>query len=129
MAAPKQGSMSGADVLPKYNWDLGVNEDVMDSDRGGWVTSVEMLTGGQAYDWYCFGGLEVGNQYDMDPMGEERTETTFNSSDDGPQALGHVGMMAAGGGAGKQAGAVATDVGGKTRREEPQTYTRYGKRG
>ena len=129
MAAPKQGSMSGADVLPKYNWDLGVNEEVMDSDRGGFVTSVNMITGGQAYDWDCFGGLEVGNQYDMDPMGEERTETTFNSSADGPEAMGSVGMLGAQGGAGKQSGAVATIGGGKTVREEPQTYTRYGKRG
>jgi len=127
--ALKQGVQSGADVLPSYNWGLGMNEEVMDSDRGGWVTSVEMLTGGVAHDWYCFGGLEVGNQYDMDPMGEERDMTTFNGSDDGPQALGNVGMMAAGGGAGKQAGAVVKEVGGKTMREEPQTYTRYSKRG
>lgn len=127
--ALKQGMQSGADVLPKYNWDLGVNDEVMDSDRGGFVTSVEMITGGQAYDWDCFGGLEVGNQYDMDPMGEERDMTTFNSGEMGPQALGNVGMMAAGGSVGKQAGAVVKEVGGKTMREEPQTYTRYSKRG
>ena len=128
MATPKQGMQSGADVLPKYNWGLGMNEEVMDSDRGGWVTSTEMVTGGVAHDWYCFGGLEVGNQYDLDPMGEERTETTFNSSPEGPEALGNVGMMAAAGDAGEQAGAVVREVGGKTVRQEPQTYTRYNRR-
>lgn len=129
MTAPKQGMQSGADVLPKYNWDLGVNDEMMASDRGGWVTSTEMLTGGVAHDWYCFGGLEVGNQYDLDPMGEERTETTFNSAEDGPQALGSIGMLGAGGAPGSQEGALVKTEGGKTMREGPQTYTRYGKRG
>ena len=52
-----------------------------------------------------------------------------NGGEMGPQALGNVGMMAAGGSVGKQAGAVVKEVGGKTMREEPQTYTRYSKRG
>jgi hypothetical protein len=125
--ALKQGMQSGADVLPKYNWGLGMNEEMMDGDRGGWVTSTEMITGGQACEWDAFGGLEVGNQYDMDPMGEERTETTFNSGEYGPQALGSVGG-ASGGSAGKQPGPIASD-GGKTFNTAPQNYSRSSKRG
>lgn len=128
MAAPKQGSMSGADVLPKYNWGLGMNDEMMESDRGGWVTSVEMVTGGQAFDWYCFGGLEVGNPYDMDPMGEVRDNKTFEGGD-GPQALGPSSMMGSQGGAGSQEGGSVMEVGGgKTMRSAPQTYTKFSNR-
>lgn len=125
----KQGSQSGADVLPKYNWGLGMNDEMMDHDRGGFTTSTEMLTGGVSHEWYCFGGLEVGNPYDLDPMGEERTDATFNKSESGPYALGGMGSMASEGSAGKQeGGAVVSGQGGRTMQSAPQTYTKYSKR-
>lgn len=127
MAAPKQGSMSGADVLPKYNWGLGMNDEMMESDRGGFVTSVEMVTGGQAFDWYCFGGLEVGNPYDMDPMGEVRDNQTF-SGGDGPQALGSIGGASTGSAGSQDGGGVVDMGGGKTARQAPQTYTKFSNR-
>ena len=125
--AMKQGMQSGASVLPKYNWDLGVNEEMMERDRGGFTTDVAMLTGGVAHEWDAFGGLEVGNQYDMDPMGEERTETTFNSGEYGPQALGSIGG-ASEGAAGSQPGPVVKLQGGKSMNTAPQNYTMYSKR-
>jgi hypothetical protein len=91
--ARKFGLQDGTSYLPKYNWGIGMNDDVAYNDRSGYTTSVEMVTGGQAADWYCFGGLEVGNQYDLDPMGEERQKTTFEESDEGPEAMGHIGML------------------------------------
>lgn len=125
----KQGSQSGADVLPKYNFDLGVNDEMMEHDRGGWTTSVAMITGGEAHEWDAFGGLEVGNQYSMDPMGEQRTEATFNSGEYGPQPFGSLNSSGASGAAGKQeGGAVVSAQGGRTMQGAPQTYTKYSKR-
>ncbi len=115
---------SGTEYLPAYNWEPGMNDDVMLSDRAGYTTSVEMLTGGAPHEWDMFGGPEVGNQYDLDPMGEERGMTTFSMDD--PKANGHIGMMAAEGGASRDGGSPAMTVGGKSTDLAPQTYNRVG---
>lgn len=125
----KQGSQSGADVLPKYNWGLGMNDEMMDHDRGGFTTSTEMLTGGVAMEWDCYSNLEVGSPYSMDPMGEERQNATFNTGEYGPQPSGSFGSSGAEGAAGKQeGGAVVSAQGGRTMQSAPQTYTKYSKR-
>lgn len=121
--AGKFGLKDGTEYLPRYNWGLGMNDDLAYADRAGWQTSVAMLTGGQPMDWDDLGALEVGNQYDLDPMGEDRGMTTF--SDDVPRAMGHVGMMTAEGGAPMQA--ADTEVSGKrVNLSTPQTYNSVG---
>jgi hypothetical protein len=116
---------AGTDYLPSYNWEIGMNDDLAYADRAGWETSVEMLTGGSAHDWDVFGGLEVGNQYDLDPMGEERAMTTFSKDD--PKAKGHIGAAAAEGGAGMQDNAnYVTTTGGKKMATGPQNYNAVG---
>jgi hypothetical protein len=90
--ARKFGLQAGTDYIVKYNWGYGMNDDVAYNDRSGFTTSVEMVTGGVAEDFAVFGSLEVGNQYDLDPMGEERSKTTFSEGD--PMAMGMVGMLA-----------------------------------
>ncbi len=113
----------GTQYIVHYDWEPGMNDDVMMSDRAGFTTSVEMLTTGRPEDWGVFGGPEVGNQYDLDPMGEERGMTTF--SRENPQAKGMIGMMATEGG-GMDGGVKATTVGGKSTDLAPQTYNRIG---
>jgi len=118
--AGKFGLKDGTEYLHKYNWETGMNDDLAYSDRAGWQTSVAMLTGGQPMDWDELGALEVGNQYDLDPMGEDRGKTTF--SDSVPSAKGMIGMMAT-----ESSGMQATDrtVGGKNvNLETPQTYNK-----
>ena len=117
---------SGKDYLPTYNWSVGMNDDVAYQDRAGWQTSVEMLTGGSPAEWDAYGGLEVGNQYDMDPMGEERDMTTFNDGAMGPQAHGHIGIMAGEGFTPMQP--TQRTVGGKNvDLMAPQTYNDIGR--
>lgn len=117
---------SGTDYLPRYNWEIGMNDDVAYSDRAGWTTSVEMLTGGRPENWEAFGGLEVGNQYDLDPMGEQRTMSTFSNDAEGPAVSGHIGLMAAEGFTPMQP--TQKTVGSKNvDLMEPQTYNDVGR--
>src|SRR5260370_31535168 len=114
----KFGLQSGTSYLPKYNWEMGMNDDLAYEDRAGWQTSVAMLTGGVPMDWDDLGALEVGNQYDHDPMGEERSMATF--SEGVPRAMGKIGMMST-----ESAPQQATDrtVGGKNvELETPHTH-------
>jgi hypothetical protein len=70
------------------------------------------------------GGLEVGNQYDLDPMSEERSETTFSMGV--PRAKGFIGMSGAEGSTPMQP--TQTTVGGKSvDLMEPQTYNDVGR--
>ena len=119
--AGKFGLKDGTEYLPKYNWETGMNDDLAYADRAGWQTSVAMLTGGQPMDWDDLGALEVGNQYDHDPMGEDRSMATF--SEGVPRAKGMIGMMATESGGGMQE--TQRTVGGKSvNLETPQTYNR-----
>jgi hypothetical protein len=119
--AGKFNLKSGTEYLPKYNWELGMNDDLAYSDRAGWTTSTEMLCGGVGMEWDDLGALEVGNQYDLDPMSEERGKTTF--SDGVPTAMGHIGIMAAEGAPGMQM--TERTVGGKNvDLSSPQTYNK-----
>ena len=117
---------SGVDYLPHYNWEIGMNDDLAYSDRAGWTTSVEMVTTGVPMEWFAFGGLEVGNQYDLDAMGETRKKTTFADND--PEADGdHIGMASLEVGAGMQDNAhYVTTTGGKKMAEGPQNYNMVG---
>lgn len=117
--AGKFGLKDGTEYLPKYNWETGMNDDLAYSDRAGYQTSIAMLTGGQPMDWDDLGALEVGNQYDLDQMGETRGMTTF--SDSVPRATGAQGMLGMEASASQQ----STDrtVGGKSvNLSTPQTY-------
>lgn len=115
----------GTQYLPKYNWEMGMNDDLCYEDRAGWETSMEMLTGGVAHEMFDYGSLEVGGQYELDPMGEERSHTTFSQGD--PRAMGHIGMAAMEGGAGMQDGAdYMTTTGGKRVAMAPQNYNSVG---
>ena len=55
----------------------GMDEGQAQKDRGGFRTEVEYLTGGTSYDADEGGGPEVGNPYDVDPMGEEYHGVTY----------------------------------------------------
>jgi len=56
----------------------GMNPGQMESDRKkGWHTTPNMLTEGEHHDLFDGGGPEVGNPYDIDPMGEEYHDVTF----------------------------------------------------
>lgn len=114
---------SGADYLDAYNWEPGMNDDLAYADRAGYQTSVEMLTTGRPEDWSMFGGPEVGNQYDLDPMGEERSMTTFSHGD--PSAHGHIGVAGAEGAVSPQS--TETTTGGKRVASAPQNYSRGNK--
>lgn len=129
MADGKFAMKDGTEYLPKYTWTEGMNDDLAYSDRAGWTTSMEMLTGGVAHDWTDFGSLEVGNQYDLDAMGEERSMTTF-AEGDGPMAKSHIGMMSMEDGAGMQDNAnysTLSGPGGKKVAMAPQNYNNVGK--
>lgn len=115
----------GTDYLPDYNWEIGMNDDLAYSDRAGWTTSVEMVTTGKPMAMFALGGLEVGNQYDLDPMGEEREMTTFSPDD--PAAKGRIGMASMEVGAGMQDNAsYMTTTGGKRIAMGPQNYNDVG---
>lgn len=116
---------SGVDYLPDYNWEIGMNDDLAYADRAGWETSVEMITGGSPHDWDMFGGLEVGGNYELDPMGEDRHMATFSQGD--PKAMGRIGMASAEVGAGMQDNAsYMTTTGGKKIAMGPQNYNSVG---
>lgn len=122
MAEGKFGLKDGTDYLEHYNWEPGMNDDLAYADRAGWQTSVAMLTGGCSEEYDLFGGPEVGNQYDLDPMGEERGMTTF--SRDTPEAMDHIGMAGEEHGDGMQEGEVTTTGGKRVNLTSPQTYNR-----
>lgn len=114
---------AGTDYLPSYNLEPGMNDELAYSDRAGWTTSTEMLCGGVSMGWGELGGLEVGPQYDLDVMGEERSMTTFSSSE--PKAKGMIGEMATAGAPGMQS--TQRTLGGKSvDLSEPQTYNSVG---
>jgi hypothetical protein len=109
---------AGTDYLPRYNWEPGMNDDVAYADRAGYNTSVTMLTEGVAADWGDFGSLEVApTNYEMDPMGEDRTMMTFPAG----KAMGHVGMMATEGSGGMQP-TQSTSGGKRVDISSPQNY-------
>ena len=121
--AGKFGMKDGSEYLPKYNWEIGMNDDLAYSDRAGWQTSTEMLTGGKPMDWLELSGLEVGpDPYENDPMGEDRTMMTFSTGV--PNATGKIGLMGAEGGASMQAGASTTSGGKSVNLSTPQTYNK-----
>jgi len=123
MADGKFGMKSGTEYLPKYNWSPGMNDELQYSDRAGYTTSMEMLTGGVPEDWDMFSGPEVGNQYDLDPMSEERSMTTFSQTD--PMAKGMIGMMATEGAPMQEGETRLEGPGGKkVNLSSPQTYNR-----
>lgn len=119
---------SGVDYLPRYSWDMGMNDDLAYFDRAGWNTSTEMLTGGQTVDWCDMSSLEVApDGYEMDPMGQERSRMTF--VDSSPDAKGMIGMSGAEGGAGMQDNAsyaTLSGPGGKRIALAPQNYSNVG---
>ena len=124
MAEGKFGMKDGTEYLPHFNPEMGMNDDLAYADRAGWNTSVEMLTGGSPHDWTDFSSIEVGNPYDLDAMGEDRSDISYMDS----MAKGHIGGASMESGAGMQenAGAAMT-TGGKSTHLAPQNYNSVGK--
>lgn len=113
----------GTDYLPKYNHELGMNDELQYADRAGWQTSVEMVTGGKPMDWDDLGSLEVApDSYELDPMGENREMMTFSTGV--PRATGKIGMMGMEASAPMQDGASMTSGGKKVNLSNPQTYNK-----
>lgn len=54
----------------------GMDEAGMSKDRAGWKTTIENVLGGTKADAFDGGSATVGNQYDNDPLGEERDDNT-----------------------------------------------------
>jgi hypothetical protein len=62
----------------------GMDEAQAQMDRQGFRTSVEMITGGVRKMVGEGTGPEVGNQYDVDPLGEERDDNLVYGSGTNP---------------------------------------------
>lgn len=100
----------------------GMDDTQAQVDRGGWSTTVAMVTGTQPTVHFCDGaGQEVGNQYDYDPMGEEYSAVTF-----GKNEPDYPGSSA---GPAPNASMPEKSSGGGTVATRPQTMTTYGKSG
>jgi hypothetical protein len=112
---------SGVDYLNRRNWAPGMNDDLAYADRAGFNTSVEMLTTGSPQDWTDFGTPDVGNPYDLDGMGEARSNRTFSVEE--PKADGFIGMLPTES-VGEQEGTVTTVSGKRANLSSPQTYSR-----
>lgn len=65
--------------MPKKNMTPGMDDTQAQKDRGGWSTTVENLTGGEKKPLGEDSGMEVGTPYDNDPMGEDRSKTTYTN--------------------------------------------------
>jgi hypothetical protein len=63
----------------------GMDEGQAQKDRAGFRTTVENLTGGTVMDAGDGGSAEVGNQYDTDPLGEERDDSLTYGSGTSPK--------------------------------------------
>lgn len=56
----------------------GMNDEQAQADRHGWRTTVGMVTGqGELEGALECGGPEVGNPYDVDPLGEDYKPVTY----------------------------------------------------
>lgn len=51
----------------------GMDEGMAQEDRGGWRITPADTTGGAQKDLESEAGIEVGNPYDKDPMGEKKS--------------------------------------------------------
>jgi len=59
----------------------GMDDEQAQTDRHGWRTSVDFVTGkGMLVEAMSAGGPEVGNQFDTDPLGEEYSAITYPAS-------------------------------------------------
>ena len=60
----------------------GMDDPQAAADRRGFKTTMEMVTGaGMVVAMNDMGGPEVGNQYDVDPMGEDYSAVTYPGSE------------------------------------------------
>lgn len=123
--AGKYELKSGAQYMPSYNWEPGMNDELSYEDRAGYTTSFEGMNGITHHAFWGSGPEVAPSNYEMDPMGEERNMATFSADD--PMAKGYIGMAGAEGGAGMQDNAsYVTTTGGKKMAEAPQNYNSVG---
>lgn len=57
--------------------EAGMDEEQAQKDRAGFTTTVENVTTGVKKPFDEGGGMEVGNPYDADPMGESKSGVTY----------------------------------------------------
>ncbi len=67
------------------NENIGMDESQAQTDRAGYKTTVEYVTGGMAADAFAGGGVEVGNQYDEDQLGEEYSNVSYGAGEGMPK--------------------------------------------
>ena len=63
----------------------GMDEEQANKDRGGYKTTVEYVTGGMEAGAFEDGGVEVGNQYDEDALGEEYSNVSYEGGEGMPK--------------------------------------------
>jgi len=75
----------------------GMNDEEAQKDRAGYHTTVEMVTGGVMDEAFNGGGVEVGNCYDEDALGEEYSNVSYGSGQGMPKGAVGKGGKAVGG--------------------------------
>jgi hypothetical protein len=100
------------------NLEPGMDDPQAQADRKGWQTTVASLTGaGEAnLSYEDRAGPEVGNNYDIDPLGEEYSPVTYTQSTSQGSAS-----------AGPSAQEPRGDKAGKTTASAPQNYSNVAK--
>ena len=97
----------------------GMDDDQAQEDRKGWKIPSGMPTGDNEVRAYSDGGgPEVGNPYDLDPMGEEYHPVTYADSS---EAKGQMGSGRGGATPSEQQPRKTAD--GKKVASAPQNYT------
>ena len=115
----------GTTEIPDPNLEIGMDFDLWNKDRGGFHTTVDMVTGGRSAAFGSFAGPEVGDNY-QGALGEDRQEPTYVSSnamkvEPGVGAMGPSGPARAG-----EFGAPRTTMSGKRSLAAPQNYRTFG---
>lgn len=118
----------GSSKVPVFNPEIGQNFDLWKEDRGGFHTSVDMVTGGKTAAFGEHAGIEVGANY-QGGMGEERTETSYPGGNPMHVVGDDIGKMGAAMGSVSAGsfGAPRSGMSGKTILGAPQNYRTYGK--
>jgi len=110
--------MSGAKYIDSYRTDAGMDEAQERADAASYQSEPDYVVNGRAGYALAGGWTEVGSNYAMDPMGEERRNMSYEES----SATGFIGKMGA-----TSVSRQPTRMlsGGGNVADTPQTYTRY----
>ena len=73
-----------AEIMDSKKLEPGMDDAQAQADRRGWAIPVTMPTGqNEIAAVGANAGPEVGNQYDVDPMGEEYSAVTYDGKSSG----------------------------------------------